>query len=599
MHLQPTRSAPQSALSRAEAASISDALALVAGWDDLSVTRRRDLASALKAAARMAGLPDVHLPLTPAALRQHVLCRSPAANGVSEGRMRNIRSALRYIMRRLDLIDPADAPLLPAWSALLHRLDEGPRAGLVGLARFCSTEEIAPEAVTAATLDALEVRLTARSLAPRPRKLAGEVRGTWNQACRTVSGWPGQFLPARQDPGQYVLPLEAFPQSFRDDLAAFGERLSDPLSDSIADTEDPRDETRPLPRVRKKLRPATVALRQSHCRWAASALVASGVAIDQVTDLASLVTPPERAKRILRFLWERAGARASAAGGHVTEVLCMVAREHVGLPKAQEDRIRSWGEESRLTYDGMTEKNERAVRAALNPARQARLLALPEGLLAAARELRGSAPRQAASLALRAVALELLLRRPLRLDNLIRLRLDRHLERSDPKRRIIDHLTIPAEETKNKRRLSLPVPPETARMLEEWITVFRPIVAAPECLYLFPGHGTGDRPMTPQGLRDAIKATLSEHVGVTLSPHQFRHLAARIYLQDYPGHYEAVRQLLGHASVETTLKHYSGIEGEACALRYDGVMDEKRGHRLPPAPVSRKGRNARRARGGH
>jgi hypothetical protein len=52
--------------------------------------------------------------------------------------MRTVVSGLRYVLRRLDVIDPADGPLDPAWTAQLAPLEELKRAGLIAFARFCS-----------------------------------------------------------------------------------------------------------------------------------------------------------------------------------------------------------------------------------------------------------------------------------------------------------------------------------------------------------------------------------------------------------------------------------------------------------------------------
>jgi integrase len=50
------------------------------------------------------------------------------------------------------------------------------------------------------------------------------------------------------------------------------------------------------------------------------------------------------------------------------------------------------------------------------------------------------------------------------------------------------------------------------------------------------------------------------HLGVKLTPHQFRHLAAKIALDANPGAYELVRQLLGHKILKTTTNFYAGID---------------------------------------
>ena len=45
-----------------------------------------------------------------------------------------------------------------------------------------------------------------------------------------------------------------------------------------------------------------------------------------------------------------------------------------------------------------------------------------------------------------------------------------------------------------------------------------------------------------------------------ITPHQFRHLAAKIALDANPGAYELVRQLLGHKNLRTTTNNYAGID---------------------------------------
>lgn len=45
-----------------------------------------------------------------------------------------------------------------------------------------------------------------------------------------------------------------------------------------------------------------------------------------------------------------------------------------------------------------------------------------------------------------------------------------------------------------------------------------------------------------------------------MTPHQFRHLAAKIILDANPGAYELVRQMLGHKNTKTTVNNYAGID---------------------------------------
>jgi integrase len=197
---------------------------------------------------------------------------------------------------------------------------------------------------------------------------------------------------------------------------------------------------------------------------------------------------------------------------------------------------------------------------------------------------------------MRGVVVLFLQARPLRLANLCGLRLGQHLQRDDPRGGRITRIWIPAEETKNNREINLPVPRPLADQLEDWLRVFRPLIAAPDCVYLFPGHGTGNRPVTPQAMREAVKGVTRQYVGVELSPHQFRHLSACVFLDENPGQYEPVRQLLNHASVETAARSYAGIEHAATARRYDEVILYRRHRRKRPKAAGASKRRTREAK---
>ena len=582
MHLSarpPTPGTPleqASGLSPGAPLTVAMALAEVARWDDLTPTRRRDLASALRGVCRLAGMDSrsqtAEAGLSPAFLRERVFDRTATHHGLSRGTMTTLRSNLRAALERLGVIDPLEGPLSPAWAAALARLGQFQRYGLIAFARFCTRQDVAPEAVDEAVLAGFEAWLVTRSLNPKPRKAVSDVRGGWNRACRDVADWPGRPLGRLARPKAYVLPPEAFPASFQADLAAFGRRLSGNVLD-LPEPGSEEEEQRLLDM--RPLRPSTVAMRVDHARWAASALVASGAVVAaEIASLRDLVVPLSRAQAAIRFLYERAGdgtvrGRPSAAGHHVAEVLRIVARHYVELPPPQVKQIQAWQKPVALSYRGMTRRNQRCMEAVMQPAIQERLKALPAALMKAARELRDGAPAQARSLAMRAVAVGILSCLPLRLANLAGLRLDRHFHRPDPRRGAITQLSIPAEETKNGRAIDMPIVPEVAVLIREWIADYRP--SAPGCPWLFPGYGKPGERIGHQGLRDAIKAAIAAGAGVTMTPHQFRHLAAHRFLEAYPGHYEEVRQLLGHASIATTARAYCGTEQAAAARRYQDL----------------------------
>jgi integrase len=263
-----------------------------------------------------------------------------------------------------------------------------------------------------------------------------------------------------------------------------------------------------------------------------------------VTSLASLFTPLTRAYTILQFLYFRAGCQPSAAGMHVAQALRIVAKYYLELPENQVAWITQWGKDVTLSYQGMTEKNEKSIAAVMVPACERRLIELPDAFMAAARQRLAADPHEAAGLALRTLAIEILTTYPFRLANLLGLRFDRHLHRADP-RGLVSGILISPPEVKNSQQIVLPISARLGRFIEAWTTRFRGVIASPGCGYLFPGYGTGDRPMTPQGLREAIKGAMGDYVGAVLTPHQFRHLAADRFLLGLSGALRSVAPAAG------------------------------------------------------
>jgi site-specific recombinase XerD len=562
--------------------TVHEAALAVRSWSDLSATRRRDLASALSSVARLVGLPPDAVTLTPAALRPTLLARSAASFGLSESRYKNLLSAVRYVLRRLGMIDSVPPYPEGLWKDLIDKLSVEARRGLMTFSRYCSSEGIQPQNVDVDTLRKYEVWLAERNLCARPKKSAGDVRSAWNRAVKSIPDWPQRPLEQLRQRGQYVLPLESFPTAFQDDLAAFGRRLgATGFDDAFPEEEEEEEEeeavdanTNAPSKPKKPCRASTVALRKSHARWAASALVATGVHPDDIFRLSDLVTPVTRARAIFKFLYDRTPGGKSAAGMHVGEVLLMIAKYHVKSPAADVKKIVTWVERVKLDYSGMTEKNENCIRQAMDPKRMANLRALPRALMKSARAIKSENPKRAASLALRATAIAFLTCRPIRISNLIGLRLDGHLQRANPPRGPITHFSIQINETKNETVISLPISQALSEILQDWIDNYRPIVAGPGCTYLFPGHGTGNRSMCRQGMHEAIKTTMISHLGISLNPHRFRHLAARVFLQEYPGEYETVRRLLGHKDINSTIRAYCGTEVESATDRFDEILSK-------------------------
>ncbi len=528
--------------------------------DDLSETARRDCISSLNSVVRIDGRPASDIIFTPQAIGTILNRGSAKSFGLKERRLFNIRSHMRAIFRDLGLPDTVNASLSPEWALEVAKLDSHHRNSMIGMIRFFSESGFSPATLPPDAADLFLAHLTSDTLSKNPRKRVGAARAAWNKAIGTIPGWPQQRLEVAKSRITYQLPLTAFPGSFQDDVAAFRRSLA--RDDLKAPLSQQLRATGPLKPVigrgnNRGCKQSTVNTRTDHIRWAASALVASGCSLERVSGLECLVDL-DNAHRILNFILEQAGEKPSTTAMHVAEVLLMIARHHVVVPPAVEARLTEWLADVRVVYSGITTKNRRAVMTLSQPSRLGIIVNLPAALMEAAYELLKLKPKQAASMAMRAVAISLFNYSALRLQNVIGLRLDHHLQRPRPGQPV-SHLDIPATEVKNGVALIVPIAADLGRLIDQWIKDFRPIIAMPNNPYLFPGSNKPDAHVTPQGMRDAVKATMLKHVGHACTPHQFRHLLAKLHLDTGPGGADRVTEALGHKDRQTVLRSYGEL----------------------------------------
>jgi integrase len=99
-----------------------------------------------------------------------------------------------------------------------------------------------------------------------------------------------------------------------------------------------------------------------------------------------------------------------------------------------------------------------------------------------------------------------------------------------------------------------------------------------EVLYTFVLDGEVKRPGMHVDIDDYDigMRLLETRVGIRLTPHQFRHLAARLLLRGAPGAFGAAHQLLGHKHMKTTTGFYAGIDTLTAGRQYDEILQATR-----------------------
>jgi len=221
---------------------------------------------------------------------------------------------------------------------------------------------------------------------------------------------------------------------------------------------------------------------------------------------------------------------------------------------------------------GLTAKNLRVVRQFSDRELLARLLSLPDVLAAQARSGRLSLGRRLQKMQI-ALAIELLLVAPMRLQNLGMLRLDQQLQWPSGRGGPV-YITLRDDETKNELPLEYPITGRSRDLLHNYLDYLRRHVNESDIPWLFV-RIDGTR-VPDSALRDGITKAVKRELGVRLTPHQYRHLAAMIALDARPGAIGLVKDLLGHRNIKTTINFYAGMRTREAAREYDKILADAR-----------------------
>src|SRR5829696_4349874 len=550
--------------------TLADVAERVAKSSSLSPTRQRDCLSALR---RVADLLEQDLSVVPAdvgSLRERLAALNPASFGLSAHTWSNLRSNLFRAIEASGLqpvLRTAKIPVAEPWRDLFTRIpDRRTRDGLSRFARFCSLNGISPQEVDLGTLQAFGEAVRSSTLARKATMLERDVATLWNRLVdRGVADDLTRLdLPDRR-PAPKRVPWPDLPASFRSDV-------DDHLA--WAAGEDP---FAPDPRSRP-LSAGSVRLRRQFIQSAVTALAAAGTPVPQITSLSDLVTP-DAFKSILRQRHIEAGQQANAYNAGLAKALIAVAKEWVKPETQTLTALKRLATKLPRLTPGLTDKNNALLRAFADPDLLRRLLGLPDRLW---REALAMAPsqRQLAK-AQAALAISILTYAPLRVANLSALAFEQTL--FVPKR---DHqeslIEIPAAQMKNREPFSISLPAKITGMLR----TYRSQILSGSSRgsgFLFDG-GRG-KPKLPTTISWLIERTIRRHLGLEMTAHQFRHLAAKVILDADPGAYESVRQLLGQRNLATTVNFYAGLDTRRAGRHHAALIEKELAayQALPPS----------------
>jgi integrase len=435
------------------------------------------------------------------------------------------------------------------------------RYHLTGLMRFASMQSISPKAVDVlARYMSYRADVLVQDASPRQQR---SIVRAWNGCVEDHAGWPQHKLTAAPLGGTSPLSWVAFPEALRFEV--------DNYLKSLQTVRRKSDGTR-----RRLSKASTVETRLAEIQAFARRAVSLGIPIASLTSLSALLDP-ELVEKVIDAYWKEERPKT-----YVIDLgwrLLSIARDSGALNPVdlvRLDDLRATLEEHREL--GLTPKNQTVVRAILSGHVWREMIDLPERLMAEAKKTTAHAPYRASLSAQVAIGIALLTFAPVRISNLVGIRIGLHLIRPAG----FDGnylLSIPSNEVKNRVPLEFPLDAELSELIERYIHEFRPhLTDTTNNDQLFPGVHKTMRAVNSFGVR--IARTVEENVGVRITCHQFRHATAAIILRNDPGNYEFVRRVLGHKSIRTTQNFYIGLETMEANRHYGKILRRELEHQL-------------------
>jgi hypothetical protein len=442
----------------------ADAIAAIEQSSELPPSRRTHWVCSLRQIAKALGRPPESIAARWGAVALKVNQLHHVGSGIEWKTLANHKSnakAALHWFRKDNELPLRGMPLAPEWQQLRGRIkDRSQLAKLSGLIRYCSMKAIAPEAVNDAIVDDhMRYRGETTALAVDIKARRGIARA-WN-ASRKLAGWPQQTLT---EP-----PLKTnteWPQ-WRDFPASLQEETESYLTSL----------TKPRRGIDKKrlgaCKLSTIRTRRNDLVSLAKKAVRLGSAIDSLTSMQKLLDP-ELVALVIDDEWKKAGDEPKTSTIDLGKKVLAIARsigcvDEAGLEKLGD--IRSQLEKYR--QGGMTPKNMKLIRQALNEKVWDRVVNCPTELMKRARSLKDKAPVKAAVAAQIAVGIAILTEAPLRAANLAAIRLDENLIKpGGPDTPYL--LVFPHYDVKNRVDLTFEFDDYLTGLIDEYVQEYRP-----------------------------------------------------------------------------------------------------------------------------
>jgi integrase len=430
----------------------------------------------------------------------------------------NVRAALRWFGKGQDV--PRHGIRLSAdWTAFRAKVGRPLRDRLYSLIRYCSFRGISPGSVDDQVFDdywRYRAETTALASNNSYRRLTARA---WNACIGAIDDWPLQRLTEPPIKAKAGPAWEDFPESLRTEIDGYFTGLTKPHRSLSG-------------RRIRPCRATTIRTRRAELLAAARMAVHLGVPINSLTSLAALLHP-DVVEPVIEAYWQKNGDEPKVFTIDLGWKLLRIAREIGGLDQAAIDRldeIRAALEDYRRS--GLTPKNLQLIRQVLTEGIWSEVVSLPGVLMQQARLAKDHAPTKAAVTAQLAVAVAILTFAPVRVSNLMSIELGKNLIKpgglNSPYWLVFEHYDV-----KNRVDLNFKFDQPLTDVIDEYVHEFRPtVLRGTNASWLFPGEG--GKPKSTNGFGTEMTKRIQKAIGLRITPHQFRHAAAAIYLKHRP-----------------------------------------------------------------
>lgn len=541
--------------------TFADLIARLDADTDLTETRRRDMISGLRSVTKALGLPAYDVPAHGRWLQPRLAKVMPAALGLKaktwQNSVSNARSAMAHfgiVERRFNRSKDLTPEWQKLWSLVLASQSKTLQPALCRFVHFLSNRGVAPSLVCHEDAAAYHDALIVNEISKSPDVAYRAAVNGWNQAVRSIEGWPKISLPLQNRQMVIKLPDASFPTTFIQDVDQLIAGYAHP---------DPFSDFGPA----RALRPATLQQYRRQLIRFASEVVHTGISVDALTGLDVLLRP-DLVERGLRRMLERNDGETSAM---IAEVAARLRSFSVQTGQSTEVQKALGHLARRLSVPaqkGMTQKNRDRLRILQDDKCKHRLLMLPERLYQYPPA--GKANAYTKALAREdAIAIGILLVCPLRIKNLAEISMETHLQRPGDGR---VYLVVSEAEVKNNRFIEFELPAYLVRMIDRHLATRCPLMCPTGTPWLFPQRD-GSTHIEGGQLASRMLKRVRKEAGLHVNAHLYRHFAVMNWLDANPGGYEVARRLLGHSEVSRTINLYSGLEVKSATRAFADLIE--------------------------